>query len=559
VELSQEVKVVKGLPTEWGKCSHTVCLNPFLKGLACWKDLIAVGLASGDISILNAITGISVSVLSGHTGDVDPLIFSLDGTLLVSGSWDNTIKLWDVQTGGVVNTFQGHTDWIFSVSISLDHTMIGSGSNDATIRLWDTLTGDCCCIIDMEGAINSLSFSPTDPQLLISASRDNTIQWWCIDGYQIGPTYEGDYVALSSDGTCFISWGESGAKVHSCDSGVVIAELQVPDHCFDCCCFSPDNKVVAGSAGCTIYLWDITKPVPYLIETLVGHTSNIKSLAFSSSLISVSQEGLIKFWQVGALSGDSVATKSLPLTQAPVMSVTLQGGDGIAISSDTAGVVRIWDIITGHCKASISAPIQNIGRRDMRLIDDRLILVGEVDDKIYIWDAKQKEPLLTVNVPPNLVKLRIAGDGSKVFFRRFNNLEAWSRIQAWSIWTGEVLGEVECPARPRYNSLIVDGPRVGILFEDSKTQWWDFGITGSTPNILPDTFMDQLHLEFVSSVRDWDIGPSSIVDRVTRREVLRLSGRNLKPHDAQWDGQYLVAGYQSGEVLILDFNHLQPQ
>ena len=65
--LSQEVKVVKGLQTEWGACSHTVFFDSTLYALACWKDLIAVGSQSGNITILNAITGISMSVLSSHT------------------------------------------------------------------------------------------------------------------------------------------------------------------------------------------------------------------------------------------------------------------------------------------------------------------------------------------------------------------------------------------------------------------------------------------------------------------------------------------------------------
>jgi WD40 repeat protein len=55
------------------------------------------------------------------------LAFSSDGTSLVSGSDDCTVKLWDVQTGGTVKTFFGHTELVLSVSISADYTIIASG------------------------------------------------------------------------------------------------------------------------------------------------------------------------------------------------------------------------------------------------------------------------------------------------------------------------------------------------------------------------------------------------------------------------------------------------
>jgi WD40 repeat protein len=106
--LSKEVKVIRGLSAGWGKCFRTVLLDGYPAVLACWKDTIAVSLQYGDIITLNAVTGSKIGVLSGHTDWVNSLTFSPDGTSLVSGSGDKTIKLWDMQTGGVVKTFQGH-------------------------------------------------------------------------------------------------------------------------------------------------------------------------------------------------------------------------------------------------------------------------------------------------------------------------------------------------------------------------------------------------------------------------------------------------------------------
>ena len=206
-ELLQVVKVVKGLQANWGTCSRTVSFDHIPCTLSCWKGLIAVGLRSGDIIILDVITGIHMSVLSCHAGRVNSLVFSLDGTFLVSGGNDETVNLWDIQTGGVIKTLHGHTSWVWSVSISPDCTMIASGSSDCTIRLWDAQTGECCCVIDgYNDLVRSVSFSPTDPKLLISACNDNTIRQWDVDGHQIGSTYEGNYVAFSSDGTHFVSW-----------------------------------------------------------------------------------------------------------------------------------------------------------------------------------------------------------------------------------------------------------------------------------------------------------------------------------------------------------------
>lgn len=547
--LSQEVKVIAGLSAEWGMCFHTVSdYEPYSSGLACWNSIIATGSLSGDILVFDSVTRTQRSVLHGHSGLVRTFTFSSDGALLVSGSDDNTVKIWDFQTGGVIRTLCGHTNFINSVSISSDSTMVGSASQDQSIRLWDIQTGDCVQVIEGHtDHVNSVMFSPINPHFLISASDDGTVCQWDIQGHQIGPKYEGTYVTFSPDGSNILSWDSGVAVIRSSDSGEILAKLHVPDNHLLYCCFSPNGGLVAGCAGNNVYVWDITGSDPQIIKTLVGHDHVVVCLAFSSSILYTSAGNSIKLWQINA---------SDPPVSDSIQSISLQTENNTSIISDSSGVVRIWDVTTGICKASFQTPCAgDFGWRDAQLTDAGQVLVWGEGKEIHIWNVKEGKPIRRVEINPfdNAIEdLRISGDGSKVFLldRKF--------IHAWSIGTGETVGEVRLEEDPKRGSLIVEGSKVWVGFSGSPTQGWDFGVSGSTvPTPLSDPPLRKSHLDFVSDFEGFN--PSVIKDTVTGKEVFQLPGRYRWPTKAQWDGQYLVAGYKSGEVLILDFKNVFPQ
>jgi WD40 repeat protein len=543
------VKVVRGLPAEWGACSRTVPLPSDPLALACWNNVIAVGLTSGDIIILNGITGSQVAVLSGHTDWVRSLTFSLEGASIVSGGDDKTLKLWDVQTGGVIRTFCGHTGQVWSISISPSHTTIASGSEDKTIRLWDIQTGECHCVIELQEPVDCVTFSPMDPQHLVSESGDD-IQQWDIDSCQVKSTYEGSSPAFSLDGTHFISSRGNVTTVQNSGSGVTVATCSVPNGGLHRCCFSPDSKLVAAAAHTTAYVWDITSSDPHPIETFIGHTDNITSLAFSSSssLVSGSVDHSVKFWQIDASSTDPVASEPKPTLPAlaPIMSIALQVEDGIAISSDSDGVVRIWDLSTGYCKASFQTPAKGSHQRCIQLVDSRLILIWCVDKRVYIQDAEKGQLLQTLDAPECVFDIQISGDGSKVFCLH------WLFVQAWSISTGEVVGrEYHLVDLLGGAQFTMDGSRVWV-----STHGWDFGISGSPPIKLSGVLPVRPHLDFIGGVRRYKTQLPAIEDTVTGKVVFQMPAKSVSPSDSQWDGQYLVAGYENGEVLILDFSNM---
>ncbi|KIK38463.1 hypothetical protein CY34DRAFT_392632 [Suillus luteus UH-Slu-Lm8-n1] len=81
------------------------------------------------------------TVISGRAGWVHSVSFSPDGTRIVSGSRDSTVRVWDAVTGlPLGEPFRRHSDLVWSVSFSPDGTRIVSGPRDSTVRVWDAAT-----------------------------------------------------------------------------------------------------------------------------------------------------------------------------------------------------------------------------------------------------------------------------------------------------------------------------------------------------------------------------------------------------------------------------------
>ena len=555
-ELSLEVRVVRGLPAGWGMCYRTVLLDDHPWTLSYWNNTIAVWSVHRDIIILDAITGSQTTVLPGHADAVRSLTFSSDGISLVSGSHDRTVKLWDVQTGGVVKTFYGHTNIIWSVSISADHTTIASGSEDKTLRLWNIEMGECHHTIEQPEIVFSTSFSPTDPQYLLSVTG-TTAQQWDIDGNKVGHTFISYNIVFSPDGTQFISYtGDDGDDVivQHINSGATVAEFSAANCCFSPCCFSPDGRLVAVATGYNVCVWDITGSNPHLVETFVGHVYNITAIKFSSSstLISASEDKSVKFWQISASSTDPVVTdpNSTLLTSAPTKSVILKAKDSVIIPRDLPdGVMKTWGISTGHCKESLQTLAEDSHQNNTQLIDSKLIFVWYAGKKINIWDAERGELLQAIDVLGSVKDLRVSGDGSKVFYL-YKDF-----IQAWDIWTGKAVGNVggQCGLA---EILATDGSKVWVEVRERYSVFiygWDFGISGSSPVELPNKLPERL---YINDTKVWETNLSRIKDVVSGKVILQLPERFGKVVHVQWGVQYLVVSFRSKEVLILDFSHM---
>ena len=557
-DFSQEVKVVKGLPAGWGKCSRTAAPHRYIVCLSYQNNTIVSGFEGGDIIVLDAVTGSQTATFSGHTGTVSCLVFSSDGKSLVSGSFDKTIKLWDMQTGGIARSFSGHTSMIRSISISADFTTIASGSLDGSISLWSIHTGKRYCVIEQEGAVEHVKLSPTDPQHLLYVCNGK-VQQWNINGHQAGPTYNGCSIAFSPDGTQFAVCKEESVIVQNSSSGVTVTRLHMANGANPgTCCFSPDGKLIAVSVKGFIHIWDITSSNSHLIQMFPRGFGEISTLLFSSPSSLISTQGnLIKFWQIGSPSTDlaEIDPPSTSLILAREELLTLQAKDGIIITSDYEAL-KVWDTSTSLCKASFQIPPGSFYKQHAQLVNGRLIFAswegGTIDydgtwgGKVYLWDAEEGKLLWAVDACDYRQDIKISQDGSRVFCLYLESL------QALSAETGEVVSRVEVWAADSY--LTVDGFVVQVHQSGSKTQGWNFGTSDVSPMQSLGVSPHQHYLN--GETLQWDPFLCGIKDEATGKVIFWVPKKYEAVFDAQWNGHYLVICFKSKEILILDFSYI---
>jgi WD40 repeat protein len=145
--LQNHLSVTLGHPLSWPAEVLTLQGHTSVTSVAYSPDgsHIVSGSEDNTIRVWNPTTGQCIAgPFQGHTSWVSSVAYSPDGSHIVSGSWDNTIRVWNPTTGQcIAGPFQGHTHWVTSVAYSPDGSHIVSGSWDNTIRVWNPTTGQC--------------------------------------------------------------------------------------------------------------------------------------------------------------------------------------------------------------------------------------------------------------------------------------------------------------------------------------------------------------------------------------------------------------------------------
>jgi WD40 repeat protein len=297
--------------------------------------------------------------INAHTDWVRCLSFTPDGDQLVSGSFDKTISVWQLDTGTAIHTLTNHLKGVFALAVSADGKLLASGSWDEVIKLWNLETGTLLKnLTQHQASVRSLAISP-DSKTLVSGSFDQTIILWSLpDGNVTKIITDGEPVAeiaLSANGKFLASTGDNGTvKIWSLATSESIAESSDNKHCIGSLVISPDGQTVAaGTVNGYIVLWqlhNITDGLPQQIELtqmIKAHAGQINACVFSTDgqyLITGSVDGKAKVWYRGEDLRFRDKARSI-LKGDPgrsVMSVAISPKSQLIAIGGADGTIQLW-------------------------------------------------------------------------------------------------------------------------------------------------------------------------------------------------------------------------
>jgi len=289
----------------------------------------------------------------GHSGWVTGVAFSSDGQRLASGSWDKTVKFWDVATGQELSTVGSKMKEVQALALSRDGRWLAAENSSNTVTLWDAATSREIRTLPNNkslGALGStwvysIAFSP-DGRWLASGVDDKTVRLWDVaTGNAVRDLTalrrSVIYAAFSPDGHWIASGDDDkGIRIWDVSTGQEIRRLSGHKKPIYAIAFSPNGHLLASaSADKTVKLWDTTTGRE--LHTLTGHGNVVSSLAFSPDgrwLASGSWDKTIKIWNVE--TGHEVQT--LSDRDHSIYTVAFDSRGQWLASGSEDGTIQLW-------------------------------------------------------------------------------------------------------------------------------------------------------------------------------------------------------------------------
>ncbi|HJS19163.1 MAG TPA: helix-turn-helix domain-containing protein [Anaerolineales bacterium] len=435
--------------------------------------ILATGSYDNTIRLWDFDTGETMRILPGGTNSVEEIAFSPDGKTIVAAGWSgsavNDVALFSVASGEAVRVFSGHTAGMNDVAFFPDGKSIISGSEDSTARIWDVATGQTLHVLTGPGAaVIRLEVSP-DGKYVVTGSMDGTARLWDastgeqmrIFNIPIGA------VAFSPDSKYFATGSDDlVARIWEVSTGQVVHEFFGADTLG--VAFSPDGRLLlTGGGDRTASLWDIA--TGERIRFFTGHGAAVQTVLFSPDgrqIVTTSNDGIVRVWNLEPSSiGMQFIGHNINLKQASF------SPDGkLIVTAGIDGIAHLWNretgqitvTLTGHTNEALGAVFSP---------DGKIVLTASADGTARLWDAVTGEKLLRLEGHTDAVsRAAFSPDASYIVTTSWDGT-----ARVWDPKTGEtkVVYSDQGPEPLNWVAVSPDGKMAATSGDDGTTRIWD--------------------------------------------------------------------------------------
>ncbi len=472
VDASHRLKAVSQVFTYRGMVSSTA-FSPdgttFLIGISGDSD-------SGDLELRDTASGNLIWKVNIKSSGINGVAYSPDGKLVVAAAGDQTARILDALTGSSIRVISGHRDIVERAVFSPDgKTLLTLGGGSArTVRLWELETGRQIFSVPAGVGLTSLFFLPDGQTFYADDNLYNTSDGTPFQNSGIG----GGTLALSPDGKTFVSGSRTTAELRSANTGQLIRSLSGHSDIVRSAAFSGDGKwLVTGSSDNTARVWEVASGKQVLL--LSGNSAQVDSVAFSPDGTRVlTGSNTARLWNI---TGDN---RQLIISALSEITVSALAPDGKSIVvGDESGNAGLWDLNTGKLLRNFQKDIHDV--KSLAISPDGKMVAlsirhGNESVDVILVDAATGEILKTFTGAPTLQpyigSLSFSSDGKMLLAGYFDNT-----ARLWDVSSGQLLRLIYGSDSANGSGDATLSPDGQMIVFDGGRTWWNIS-TGARVN-----------------------------------------------------------------------------
>lgn len=547
------------------RVANAVAFSPDGKILAAAQ----VGIGTSIVTLWELPSGKQLPAIGGQANEIQFMVFSPNGEILATASWDQTIRLWSVKTGRELFVLQGHTHWVKAIVFSPDGKKLFSGSPDKSIRVWNVETGKEISTLKTKGApVNGLAISPDGKTLAWGTGRFSVLLHDLETGKEIRRLHKHTRVltslSFSRDGKSLASADEEeGFRLWDVASGK--KTMPIASECDTNVEFSrhDDLLVTWKRYGNYFRLWNskTCTEVANSFENRLQSQSLVCS-SRSNTAFGLCADGAIRQWRMD--TGKEI--RKIQATRGKQLAMTRD--EKIIITDDHRGALHAWDAATGKKLYTVEDEDKEEITR-FAVSPDGILATGNFDGTIHLRDVKTgKSSKSWQEDSRSIAALVFSPDGKVLASTDFSG----NKIYLWNSKNGKQIREIEAKRIEGYlpgflvggdvwegpNSLAFspDGRLLASTHHDGSVRLWDMkeekecipllGHQGWSTSVAFSPSGKVLASSGSDDIILWEMATGKVIRRLTghRADIGSLSFSR--------DGKFLISASDDATGLVWD-------